>query len=113
VRVNVPERQVPVIGVVARDDVDIARLSAELGWRYSHDYDLEGWPDTRGLEALRGLDERGVAVALVLARHNANEDGVSFLAQFPTRCSKREACGGLALGRLYIRPIGDRGNPAG
>jgi thioredoxin reductase (NADPH) len=72
----------PVIGVVARDEVDLARLVAELGRRYAHDYDLEAWPDmTGGLEALRGLDERGVGVALVLACHSANENGVSFLAQ--------------------------------
>jgi thioredoxin reductase (NADPH) len=76
-----PDLRVPVIGVVAKDDVDVVRLTAELGRRYANYYDLEAWRDTSGLDAIRRLDERGLAVALVLACHSANEDGVSFLGQ--------------------------------
>jgi thioredoxin reductase len=70
-----------LIGVVSRDQEDLAVVGGEIVRRYGADYEVGSWSDpVAALEELRQLRARGDQVALVLACQHGADDGVEFLA---------------------------------
>jgi thioredoxin reductase len=76
------EVQRGLIGVMSRDQADLAVVAREIERRYGTDYDVVRWcdPDV-ALEELRRLRSGNDQVALVLASQRGTDEGVEFLAR--------------------------------
>ena len=71
-----------LIRVVSSDRADLAVVAGEIVRRYGADYDVAAWSDPDGaLEELSRLRSAGNHVALVVALHSGDDDGVGLLGR--------------------------------